>query len=98
MPLRTFTAGDGTTWNAWNVVPTLARHGSRLAVGLDMTGGWLCFECRGVKRRIVPCPTGWDEWSDAELQAALDAARPVERRVYVGSILPHAAAPEPVES
>lgn len=98
MPLRTFTARDGTAWNAWNVVPTLARHGSRLAVGMDMTEGWLCFESGGVKRRIVPCPAGWDEWSDAQLQAAVETARPVDRRVYVGSILPQQAEAEPVES
>lgn len=77
MALRSFVAGDGTAWNVWNVVPTLAHNDRKLALSVGMAEGWLCFEGNGVKRRIVPTPQGWEEWSDQELEAALARAREV---------------------
>lgn len=81
MSLRTFTAADGSTWNVWNVVPTLARDDRKLFLGMEMTEGWLCFESSssGVKRRIVPVPEGWETWSDGDLESALGRASDVHR-------------------
>ena len=84
MALRVFTAGDGTVWNVWNVVPTLARNDRKLAVGAGMTEGWLCFESGGVKRRVVPVPEGWEDWKDEELESALADAREVPRNTFSG--------------
>ena len=72
MALRTLTH-DGTEWTVWNVVPSLD---SRLRIPLsDRTGaGWLCFQSGDEKRRIVPAPDGWEEWSDAELVERLHTA------------------------
>jgi hypothetical protein len=80
MALRTFVSHDGSSWNVWNVVPTLAHHERRISLSSAMTQGWLCFESAGVKRRIVPAPDGWEEWSDGELDEALGRAERVERR------------------
>jgi hypothetical protein len=80
MPLRTFTGRDGRTWNVWNVVPTLAHNDRKLALSSGMVQGWLCFESGEVKRRIIPVPDGWEGWSEAELDGALDAAIHVDRR------------------
>ena len=77
MALRSFVARDGTAWNVWNVVPTLAHNDRKLALSVGMAEGWLCFEANGIKRRIVPVPQGWEEWSDQELEAALAEAREV---------------------
>jgi hypothetical protein len=81
MSLRTFTAADGSTWNVWNVVPTLARDDRKLFLGMEMTEGWLCFESSssGTKRRIVPVPDGWETWSDGDLETALGRASDVHR-------------------
>jgi hypothetical protein len=82
MALRTFTARDGSVWNVWNVVPTLARNEQKLALGIGMAGGWLCFESGEAKRRLIPVPAGWEAWSDDELDGALGGAEPVERRRF----------------
>jgi hypothetical protein len=79
MALRSFTAGDGTQWNVWNVVPTLARNERRLTLSVGMTEGWLCFDSGVSKRRIVPVPLGWESWSDRELERALSSADEVRR-------------------
>jgi len=81
MALRTFKSHDGTEWNVWNVVPTLMHNDRKVALSIGMTHGWLCFESHGVKRRIVPVPEGWEEWSDAELDTALASSQLVERRL-----------------
>jgi hypothetical protein len=80
MALRTFTCRDGSTWNVWDVVPTLAHKDRRVTLGVGMTEGWLCFEHNGVKRRIVPAPPNWEGWSDEQLETALTGAVAVERR------------------
>jgi hypothetical protein len=81
MALRSFHSQDGTLWNVWNVVPTLVHNDRKVALSTGMTSGWLCFESGGVKRRIVPAPDGWEEWSDDELDSALATAQAVERRL-----------------
>jgi len=80
MALRSFTCRDGSTWNVWDVVPTLAHKDRRVTLGVGMTEGWLCFEHNGTKRRIVPAPADWEAWSDDQLETALTGATPVERR------------------
>jgi hypothetical protein len=81
MALRTFVAHDGVHWNVWNVVPTLVHNERKVALSTGMTSGWLCFESGGVKRRIVPVPNGWEDWSEDELDSALATAQSVERRL-----------------
>jgi hypothetical protein len=80
MALRNFTSRDGASWNVWNVIPTLTHHQRKVSLSSAMTEGWLCFESEGVKRRIVPAPAGWEEWSDEEMESALARAQQVERR------------------
>lgn len=81
MALRSFQSHDGTLWNVWDVVPTLVHNERKVSLSTGMTSGWLCFESGGVKRRIVPAPAGWEEWSDEELDSALATANVVERRL-----------------
>lgn len=72
MALRTLTH-DGTEWTVWNVVPSLD---TRLHIQLSppVEAGWLCFQSAEEKRRIVPAPAGWEEWSDEELAEGLRRA------------------------
>jgi hypothetical protein len=81
MALRSFVSRDGTEWNVWNVVPTLMHNDRKVSLSIGMAQGWLCFESHGVKRRIVPVPPGWENWSDAELDTALAESQVVERRL-----------------
>jgi hypothetical protein len=93
MALRTFVSHDGSLWNVWNVVPTLVHNDRKVALSIGMTSGWLCFECAGIKRRIVPVPTGWEEWSEDELDTALATAQSVERRLPLEDSAEPAAEP-----
>jgi hypothetical protein len=91
MALRSFQSQDGTLWNVWNVVPTLVHNDRKVALSTGMTSGWLCFESGGVKRRIVPAPEGWEEWSDDELESALATSQLVERRLPPDMVMPPVA-------
>jgi hypothetical protein len=46
-----------------------------------MTGGWLCFESDGDKRRLVGPPAGWEHLHDTELVEMLGRATEVRVRV-----------------
>jgi hypothetical protein len=41
--------------------------------------GWLCFEHGTDRRRLSPIPPNWLRCDDAQLEAYLQAARPVRR-------------------
>ena len=45
-----------------------------------LSGGWLCFETQGHKRRLAPIPAHWERYQPADLErlcreAAIVAAR-----------------------
>ena len=84
MAERSFTAPDGTLWQAWNVVP--GEHSNwpanaRRHLPAALADGWLCFESASEKRRLHPIPQGWEERSDADLWSFCAGAQPVVRRV-----------------
>ena len=87
MAERSFTGPDGTSWQAWDVVP--GQHAdwpahARQHLPEAMSEGWLCFESAGEKRRLHPIPAGWEGGSDDDLRAFCRDARPVERRLPSG--------------
>ena len=45
----------------------------------EFANGWLCFESDFSKRRLIPVPPRWHEFSDAELARLLVQAHPVSR-------------------
>lgn len=92
MALRTFTSSDGTVWNVWNVVPTLAAASTRLSVQAGMADGWLCFECPTSKRRLFPVPAGWEQWPDDALERTLAGAEEVKPRARAATPAPRGAA------
>jgi hypothetical protein len=55
------------------------RNAALLTPGLE--AGWLCFENRSEKRRLTPIPGGWQEAPEPELEALLEHARRVPRRI-----------------
>ena len=77
MALRTLVA-DGVEWTVWDVVPSSTAR-LRVAGAKALAEGWLVFDCATEKRRLVPTPVGWDEWPDAELEAALRSSGPARR-------------------
>jgi len=84
MAERSFTGLDGTSWQAWDVVP--GQHAdwpahARQHLPEAMSEGWLCFECAGEKRRLHPIPPGWASGSDDDLRAFCRDASPVVRRL-----------------
>jgi hypothetical protein len=78
MGLRTIRDGEGRSWRVWHVVPQ--SQVLRVAAPA-MTGGWLCFESDGDKRRLVAPPTGWEQLRDDQLVEMLGRAAPVRARV-----------------
>jgi hypothetical protein len=48
-----------------------------MAVASEYSGGWLCFESEGEKRRLAPVPPGWYEAGPDRLSAWLQAAKRV---------------------
>lgn len=40
----------------------------RAATPPPWASGWLCFESRNEKRRLIPVPDSWDECSEEELE------------------------------
>jgi hypothetical protein len=57
--------------------------GPRVKLSDAMAGGWLAFESSEERRRLVPIPEGWEDASEAELQAycAKAAVAPPRRRL-----------------
>jgi hypothetical protein len=51
-----------------------------IAVASEYSGGWLCFESEGEKRRLAPVPNGWDEAGPDRLSTWLQAATRVVKR------------------
>ncbi len=42
-----------------------------------VSGGWLCFECQGERRRLAPIPDDWTRCSGRQLEAYCRSARVV---------------------
>ena len=54
-------------------------HELRVRVSQGLEQGWLVFEARGERRRLAPAPSGWEQATDAELEALCRAATPAGR-------------------
>ncbi len=84
MATRTFTAPDGTVWQAWNVVPDehldWPEH-ARRHLPETLAGGWLCFESPAEKRRLQPIPAEWESGDESQLWSFCLSADPVRRRL-----------------
>ena len=48
-----------------------------IEVATEFSGGWLCFESEGEKRRLAPVPEGWEEAGPDRMSAWLQAAKRV---------------------
>ena len=70
----------GVTWTIWDVRPTSVARLRLTGATEVLEGGWLCFESKAEKRRMVPIPEGWEAWSDDDLGTCLEAAEVPSRR------------------
>ena len=71
---------QGVSWTIWDGRPTSVARLRLTGATAVLEAGWLCFESRGEKRRIVPIPDGWEEWSDDALGTCLESAEVHTRR------------------
>jgi hypothetical protein len=53
------------------------QNEARVLLGEQWARGWLTFETRGEKRRLVPYPDEWVDLSEPELEALCRRATPV---------------------
>ena len=72
--MRTIRDREGRSWRVWHVVP---QSQVLRTTAPGMSGGWLCFESDGDKRRLAGPFVGWEQLHDAELVEMLARATPV---------------------
>jgi hypothetical protein len=94
MPHRQFVDASGALWAVWDVRPSPprqadgtdaalargARAGSIADLDSALSGGWLCFESAGQKRRLAPIPSDWDLLPVEDLVNLCERAVGVRRR------------------
>jgi len=70
--LRVVRGLDGRVWVVLHI-----HEGMRWDPEIEMRRqDWLCCATLGDRRYITPVPSGWDQWSDVDLAAAVVQARP----------------------
>jgi hypothetical protein len=88
MALREITDRHGRAWRVWAVLPghTRPEHGRawpvldrRVALHDRYRHGWLAFETRRERRRLMPIPVAWDALPDETLRRLCEEAELVER-------------------
>jgi hypothetical protein len=82
MASREFTDSSGVVWRVWDVTPAHLHPITRSEEYMEpYAGGWLAFESRFEKRRLVAPYWGrWHEYDLKQLEALLDAATPVPKK------------------
>lgn len=88
MALREFTDSTGNHWKAWDVVPETLHPVTRAEDYLQgFLDGWLVFESPDAsgKRRLYPCPAGWEAADDAVLERLCLSAEPVKAAAHPSS-------------
>jgi hypothetical protein len=72
LPLRTFTARDGTTWSVWRIEATAPSE------VLSVPRDWLMFQddAGAERRRLVSFPPNWETLSDERLELLSKIAVP----------------------
>lgn len=88
MALRDFTDANGRTWTVWSVHPSSdvrLRSTPTAATGEPdhhdlLRDGWLVFETRGERRRLVPIPLDWELVDEVALEELCGRAMPVATR------------------
>lgn len=63
MAIRDFTDAEGIHWRVWATVPYMR------GVMSGMQSGWLTFESREMRKRLVPIPPNWENATIIELRA-----------------------------
>ena len=78
---RTSTSGRPPGAPERRVADRRKRRGIRIGLAEALSGGWLAFECKGMRRRVAPIPEGWETLTEDELRALWrDAEKLPERR------------------
>jgi hypothetical protein len=94
MALREFTDQNGVAWKVWDISPAEVSQrlkDEKLFIGYEL--GWLIFESADgeLRRRLCPCPPGWEDGTDDDLERLCQEGEPVAPR----SRIPDAADVEP---
>ncbi|MDB4906703.1 MAG: hypothetical protein JWO05_1487 [Gemmatimonadetes bacterium] len=71
--MKSFEDGHGSEWVVFEVKRDYGRA-SVLPTGYG--NGWLCFESRGGKRRLMKYPENWRELPNVDLADLLQRAAP----------------------
>jgi hypothetical protein len=82
MAYREFLDSAEIRWRVWATLPTV---GKVLSKGFEH--GWLTFESSAERRRLVPIPEGWEDFSDARIRNLLKtAAAAPKKKPFNGKI------------
>jgi hypothetical protein len=69
MALREFTDAAGNLWTVWSTQPDW-----RSGLPTELHDGWLTFECKTTRKRLVPIPRYWEDASVERLRLYCNAA------------------------
>ena len=80
--MRVFRDANGIDWTVFEVRRQVSSTGELAFLPGGFTNGWLCFESRTAKRRLVRFPERWREFSDTEIEKLLGEALPAPRGAF----------------
>ncbi len=77
--MRVIDDATGITWSVYEVKRQNTASDRWSHLPEEFANGWLCFESDFSKRRLMPVPPRWEEYSDEELSRLLTTAHPVRQ-------------------
>ena len=83
--MRVFRDSNDIDWTVFEVRRQFGPKADLSYLPGGFSNGWLCFESRNGKRRLVRFPDRWRECTDAELETMLGQAQPAPRAMLRGA-------------
>ena len=77
--MKTFRDSNNCEWTVFEVRRKVSSKSDWSYLPSGFSDGWLCFESKEAKRRLVRYPADWREYGMEELEKLLDAAKPAPR-------------------
>ena len=77
--MKNFRDSNNVEWTVFEVRRKVSSQADWSYLPSGFSDGWLCFESKSAKRRLVRYPERWRELGDEELERLLQSAIPAPR-------------------
>ena len=77
--MKSFRDSNNCEWTVFEVRRKVSSKSDWSYLPSGYSDGWLCFESRSAKRRLVRYPADWREFGEGELENLLQRAKPAPR-------------------